>query len=123
MEAARQGEALLLNIDVDAGHAFPTGDMFRRARLEVFAEDAAGRIVDSAERTFGRTWGALVTGERTQLSDTRIRGAWREAFPLDAPRPIARVRFRLLFERVVAVGGPHADVVATDEVARGELAW
>ena len=93
VEVAREGgggraEAVRLLIRVDAGHAFPTGDMFRRARLLVFAEGARGEIVADAERTFGRTWGGVSSGEhagaREQRSDTRIRGTWAEVVPLDA---------------------------------------
>ena len=83
-----------ITIHSSAGHAFPTGDMFRRARLVVFAEGARGQIVANAERTFGRTWGGVRGGEhagaRTQLSDTRILGSWQEDVELEAPSaPIA----------------------------------
>jgi hypothetical protein len=118
--------ALALTIDVDAGHAFPTGDMFRRARLLVFAERPDGRIVGDAERVFGRTWASLRDGDhagaRTQEGDTRIRGTWSEVLSFDDPA-ISRVRWSLLFERILAVRGPHVDVVSSDEVASGELAW
>jgi len=120
--------ALTLAIRVDAGHAFPTGDMFRRVRLLVFAETAEGRIVGDAERVFGRTWGGVPqgahAGARTEESDTRIREAWSERFVFDeAPAPVARVRWSLLFERAVAVRGPHVELVSSDEIAHGELAW
>jgi hypothetical protein len=129
VEGTRSGpNALTLAIRVDAGHAFPTGDMFRRARLLVFAENADGRIVADAERIFGRTWGGVQgrehAGARTQTADTRIRESWSEVFSFDdAPAPIARVRWTLLFERAVSVRGPHVDLVSSDEIAHGETAW
>jgi hypothetical protein len=131
VEAARdaaRSTALRVVIRVDAGHAFPTGDMFRRARLVVFAEGARGEIVADAERTFGRTWGGVASGEhagaREQQSDTRIRGTWSEAIDLDATAaPIVRVRWTLIYERVVAMRGPHASVASSDTIAEGELRW
>ena len=102
---SRKESSLRFTIRSSAGHAFPTGDMFRRARLVVFAEGARGQIVASAERTFGRTWGGVRggehTGARTQLSDTRILGSWQEDVELEAPSaPIVRVRWTLVYERV-----------------------
>ena len=124
----RGADALRVAIRVDAGHAFPTGDMFRRARLMVFAEGARGEIVADAERTFGRTWGGVTSGEhagaRLQQSDTRIRGSWAEVIDLGAPSaPIVRVRWTLLYERVVAMRGPHVSIASSDTIAEGELRW
>jgi hypothetical protein len=126
--AREKGTALRVVIRVDAGHAFPTGDMFRRARLVVFAEGARGEIVADAERTFGRTWGGVARGEhagaREQQSDTRIRGTWSEVIDLEAPSaPIVRVRWTLIYERVVAMRGPHVSVAASDTLVEGELRW
>jgi hypothetical protein len=126
--AAPARAALRVSIRVDAGHAFPTGDMFRRARLVVFAEGARGEIVADAERTFGRTWGGVRSGAhagaRTQESDTRIRGSWADVVVLDDPSaPIVRVRWTLLYERVLAVRGPHVSVASSDVIAAGELGW
>jgi hypothetical protein len=131
IEAARDPgltSALRVVIRVDAGHAFPTGDMFRRARLVVFAEGARGEIVADAERTFGRTWGGVASGEhagaREQQSDTRIRGTWSEAIDLEATTAaIVRVRWMLIYERVVAMRGPHASVASSDTIAEGDLRW
>jgi hypothetical protein len=120
--------AARVSIRVDAGHAFPTGDMFRRARLVMFAEGARGEIVADAERAFGRTWGGVRSGEhagaRQQTGDTRIRGSWSELVELEAPSaPIVRVRWALLYERVVAIRGPHASLASSDTIAEGELRW
>ena len=131
VEVTRDGErpnALRVVIRVDVGHAFPTGDMFRRARLVVFAEGARGEIVAEAERTFGRTWGGVASGEhagaREQRSDTRIRGTWCERIDLEAPAaPIVRVRWTLIYERVLAMRGPHVSIASSDSIAEGDLRW
>ena len=125
---AGKTDGVRVTIRVDAGHAFPTGDMFRRARLVVFGEGAQGEIVADAERTFGRTWGSVRSGEhagrREQRSDTRIRGTWSELVELEAPSaPIVRVRWMLVYERVVAMQGPHVSLASSDEIAAGALAW
>ena len=130
VDAARIGttNSLRVAIRVEAGHAFPTGDMFRRARLVLFAEGTRGQIVADAERTFGRTWGGVrggaQSGARTQESDTRIRGLWQEVIALDEPTErIARVRWSLIYERVIAMRGPHVEIASSDVLAEGEIAW
>jgi hypothetical protein len=118
-----EGNRMRVAIRVDAGHFFPTGDMFRRARLVVFAERADGAIVADAERLFGRTWTSRADGARTEANDTRIRGSWSEEIPLDAASPIARVRWSLIYERVVSVRPPHINLASSDVLASGDLAW
>ncbi len=124
VSASRSGSSVQVAIRVDAGHDFPTGDMFRRARLLVFAEREDGQIVADAERVFGRTWGAIAhgpdAGARTQLTDSRIRGTWQETIPLDADTPVARVRYTLLYERLVAASGDHVSVRSSDALVEGE---
>lgn len=115
--------AVRISIAVDAGHAFPTGDMFRRARLVVFGEREDGAIVADAERIFGRTWTANQDGARTEATDTRIRGAWSEEITLDPSAPIARVRWSVIYERAVSVRPPHINLASSDVLASGDLAW
>lgn len=117
--AKRSGNDVDVRIESYAGHAFPTGDMFRRVRLLVFGEREDGAIVAAAERTFGRTWGADERGRRKELGDTRIRGTFRETFHLDADAPLARVRYVLLFERVLAQRAGGAVLVSSDTIAEG----
>jgi len=112
-----------VSIAVDAGHAFPTGDMFRRARLVVFGEREDGAIVADAERIFGRTWAGTIDGARTEATDTRIRGAWSEEIALDSSAPIARVRWSLIYERAVSVRPPHINLASSDVLASGDLGW
>ena len=119
--ATRAHDAVSFTIRADVGHAFPTGDMFRRARLEVFADNRDGAIVADAERTFGRTWTGDLAGRRTQATDTRIRGAWSETIPMSGA--IARVRWQLIYERILAVRGPHARIASRDVIAEGVLEY
>ena len=121
--ARGKGASLTVTIRVDAGHAFPTGDMFRRARLVIFAERADGAIVGDAERIFGRTWTSKVDGTRTEANDTRIRGAWSAQITLDPSAPIARIRWSVIYERAVSVRPPHINLASSDVLATGDLAW
>ncbi|AKV03620.1 hypothetical protein AKJ09_10283 [Labilithrix luteola] len=111
-------------VESSAGHAFPTGDMFRRARLLVFGESADGSIVASSERSFGRTWGVEAkgpqAGRRRELTDTRLRGRFEDDVRLEGSAPITRVRYALLFERILSMRG-EADVspVSSDVIAEG----
>ncbi|MBS2018144.1 MAG: cytochrome c3 family protein [Deltaproteobacteria bacterium] len=128
--AGEKVAAVRVTVRVDAGHAFPTGDMFRRARLQIFAEDATGAIVADAERVFGRTWGSEGpgphAGRRKETSDTRIRGTYDERIVLESgasARIIVRVRWSLLYERVLAMRGPHVELASSDVVASGDMMW
>lgn len=126
--ARSSGSSLRISIRVDAGHAFPTGDMFRRARLQVFAEDSRGTIIGDAERIFGRTWGGETTGphagRRKETSDTRIRNAYEDTLAFDTkPGAIARIRWSLVYERVIAMRGPHVELASSDVIAEGAQAF
>lgn len=119
LEAAPVGrDAIRVVVRSDAGHAFPTGDMFRRVRLEIVAEGARGELVSTVERSFTRTWsGRAHPGTppiRTEIADTRIRGTWSETVPLDPSAPVARARVRLVYERVLAAHGEAASVASSD---------
>lgn len=98
--------------------------MFRRARLLVFGESADGSIVASAERSFGRSWGVETkgpqAGRRRELADTRLRSRFEDDVHLEATAPITRIRYELLFERVLSMRG-EADVspVSSDVIAEG----
>ncbi len=124
LEARRVGEAAVrITIRSDAGHAFPTGDMFRRSRLLVFGEAPDGTVVASAERVFGRTWGRVRggkhAGKRTELDDTRIRGLFEEQIDLGAP--VSRVHYLLVYERILAMRGEgQVTLISSDVLTEGD---
>lgn len=114
-------------IRTHTGHAFPTGDMFRRVRLQVFAEGPQGEILADAERVFERTWTGIAGSEsasaRTEASDTRLRGTWESLVDLDASRPITRVRWQLRYDRVLSSRGEQRALVSSDLVREGEVVF
>jgi hypothetical protein len=120
-----QRNAIRFRISSSAGHAFPTGDMFRRVRLRVFGDDAHGQVVADAERVFERSWSTIRSGpqagSRTETSDTRIHGTWQGDIVLDTTAAIAVVRWELLYERVVVVRNRHVGVASSDVIAEGTL--
>ena len=96
-----------------------------RSRWRRYAE---APIVGSAERVFGRTWGGEAggphAGRRKETSDTRIRGVYDETIALDvAPSAISRLRWSLVYERVIAMRGGDVELASSDVVAEGEVAW
>jgi len=88
------------------GHAFPTGDLFRRVVVEAELLDERGTVHARRRRDLARTFlptGQPAPGGRVELVDERI-GAGLQPFELDfAPlRAIAkpRVHVEIAFERV-----------------------
>lgn len=106
------------------GHAFPTGDLFRRVRVFAYRETAAGRIVATDERAFERTF-EPGTGHRRELADTRLEGDTR--FTLDlATRPArveesTRVVVQLVYERGAARSGDDLTLFSSDVLAERTL--
>jgi hypothetical protein len=82
---------------VGVGHALPTGDLFRRLRLDVEVLDDHGRIDDQMSLFFGRTF-RFRGGVRANVDDRRISVERRESVLL--PFPLGNnARFRLHYER------------------------
>ena len=114
----------------ETSHAFPTGDLFRRLRLEVelFAE---GELRWRQERVFTRSFGferkPNHLPQRVERADTRLFVNADEALievPLRSPLMGDRLRYRLLYERVADPriqrdGAPLIEGTIT--VAEGEL--
>ncbi len=99
------------------GHAFPTGDLFRRLVVGVELLGADGERVDFGMQTLGRTFELRGT-RQTQLSDTRP-GApdqpeARLRFPLAGARD-GRVRIWVDYQRVQ---GAHGEAFEVDESTR-----
>lgn len=126
--ARRDGDSIVLELEPgDVGHAFPTGDLFRRLLVTAEATAEDYRIVARAERPLGRhfryepsTLGAPAKVQR-ETGDDRI----------DRPRSIAldlgeaargnSVAWRIEYQRVESMHGDHATIADSIVVAQGLL--
>ncbi len=108
--ARRGGQKIEITISpLAAGHAFPTGDMFRRLEVRAEALDASGAVISRATpvrlaRTFAdhiRADGTLV---RVEVADTRVPppGGGTRVVELDFGTDVGarRVRWVLAYQRL-----------------------
>lgn len=106
-----------------AGHAVPTGDMFRRLVVRAEASDREGRIIGRAEKVLARRF-VLGPHGPTEVGDDRPgpSGA-RTTVGLDLGEVGAdsRIRWRVDYERVVNGLRAPLTIAATVSVASGEL--
>ncbi len=133
---ARRGDGgeLLLELEGrEVGHAFPTGDMFRRLELRAEALDAEGKVVMTAPsvflaRRFGDVAGAVstISSKRVEIADTRVpapgRGVRKAVLRFPEPTTRLTVRWVVAYQRMDAAMAVSFDVdQARDEtiVARG----
>lgn len=111
----------------EVGHAFPTGDLFRRLTVaaEVVGEDHA--VLARAEQHLARHFGATRVGLavlRTQVRDDRVtreRAVNLELGPEAAGEPL---HFAVTYERVeqpISPDGEEALVEGSITVAQGEV--
>lgn len=95
----------------EVGHAFPTGDLFRRVVVEAELLDEAGTVQASRRRDLGRTF----RPDGVELSDTRLdaNGATFD-FDFTPIRAIARprVHVEIAYERVAHPIGQEPDRAA-----------
>jgi hypothetical protein len=109
----------------EIGHAFPTGDLFRR--LTVSAEAGGARAEQHLMRRFGEHRVGLA-GRRVQIGDDRVRDDGSErAVDLDLGERAAGlpIRYRVEYERVehpLSRDGEEAIVEGAITVAEGVLA-
>ncbi len=91
---------------VDVGHAFPTGDLFRRIVVRVWTEDARGVVISDAEAILGRRFDHQHTGMggSLEVQDDRIFGSRTVRMPI--PEAAVRAAVRIRYERV-AVDTPQ----------------
>ncbi|AKU94411.1 hypothetical protein AKJ09_01075 [Labilithrix luteola] len=103
------------------GHAFPTGDLFRRLVLRL--KTARGVREQSFERSFRATRDpANGKTSRFEATDTRLAPSRR--FELDVAAPEGGCSWELVYQRVTGVGQTPpftADVEAETVLARGTL--
>ncbi len=110
----------------EVGHAFPTGDMFRRLEVRAEAIDARGTVVSKAEPVqLARTFidvprdpaGHELTFTRVEASDTRVPapGQGSRIVELAVPKagPATRLRWRVVYQRMST---PMADAFGVSQV-------
>jgi hypothetical protein len=85
VSARRESGAIVIAIAVtETGHAFPTGDMFRRLEVRASARGQDGRVIRAAPAVLRREFRVSVSGgvtDRIDTSDSRVPadGSPREA--------------------------------------------
>lgn len=113
----REGAELVLVLESHGvGHAFPTGDLFRRLRVKYWTEDAAGAVVDYEERLLGKRYGRH-HGAEDRVEDTRLMPRREERFPVTG----ATAHVVVFYERVAAPTVHDAEVFETIPLA--EVEW
>lgn len=113
--SARPGAVALRLQPGRVGHAFPTGDLFRRVVVEADLVDEHGTVQASRRRDLART---LDHGQAHEGADERIGADLAPCFELDfAPvRDIARpsIHLTLTYERVAHPIGPRPEQALVD---------
>ncbi|MBX3213635.1 MAG: hypothetical protein KF850_16475 [Labilithrix sp.] len=129
VDAGRDGDQLRFVLEPrGVGHAFPTGDLFRRLTLTVVSEDAAGRPLATKRRYFGRVFGPVRSGGeivRREIADERLFARTEVTFALAPRTDPTTVRWQLDYERVAFSPTRHPEdavVEGSVTLARGTLA-
>jgi hypothetical protein len=103
-DATRVGSRMdLLLAPVEIGHAFPTGDLFRR--LHVIAEVMDGEnVIDRRHAFLMRSFSPAPNGAgmlgRAEVMDTRLTGPRTVSLELGPPAAGRKVSWRVSYERV-----------------------
>lgn len=88
--ATREGDDLVVELaPVAVGHAFPTGDLYRRLEIHAELRDANGLLLAETTRYLARQFPAW------RHANGRINQAWREPVPDDRLTEPTRVRLEL----------------------------
>lgn len=112
------------------GHAFPTGDLFRRVEVGAIVRDAAGKILAREVAHLARTW-TLYPGEKERRlkQDTRVMFEPREVgltLPGGAHVEGRAISWWVTYQRVAKTADGHSDGETTIEsevpLASGTLA-
>ena len=126
--AARHEERVEIELAAgEVGHAFPTGDLFRRlvVVVEVVGEDY--QLVAHAERTLARHFRFETSAQgakvQREISDDRVQsqGPQRVELELGALGRGREIAWRVEWQRVQSMHGDDAVIAATVVVAEGRL--
>lgn len=95
-KAEIKGDTLHLDLKLGTiGHAFPTGDLYRRAEIRVFPVDARGKTfgkpsIEILRRTFGPAHEGPNKTVPIERADSRLMGPRQIALPLPKGAPGAK---------------------------------
>jgi len=112
------------------GHAFPTGDMFRRVEVSADSLDARGKVLRHETAILARSFvdipGADHQIQRVQADDTRVPapGHGARLVVLHTSVKATTVRYRVVYQRMstpMAAAFGVNQILDQIEVARGEL--
>jgi hypothetical protein len=97
------GEVRLTIAPGAIGHAFPTGDLYRRAEVRAAPIDAAGHTLapgssEALERTFKLAQAGHGATVRVQRSDSRLSGP--RSLVLPVPAATRRARWQIVWQRL-----------------------
>lgn len=112
---------------VGVGHAFPTGDLFRRLSIVATATDPDGRVTDKAQRYLARHFEPARRGRprpETLEDDDRLTGPTTLTVPLPRARAADTVTWTVSYQRVdhrVALHPERSTLHGEIELARGSL--
>ncbi len=100
------------------GHAFPTGDIFRRLEVRVTPVNAAGRAVGAQSvMVLGRTFKSVRVGldrlTRVQECDTRLHGP--RTLTVAVPKTSRRVRWQIVWQRLPPSLATQLGMVMSDQ--------
>lgn len=103
-KAEIKDDALQLDLNLGTiGHAFPTGDLYRRAEVRVTAVDARGKTIGTPKvQILRRLFGPAFEGPNKvvpiEREDGRLTGPKHLSFPL--AKDTLRVRYEIVWQRL-----------------------
>jgi hypothetical protein len=104
------------------GHAFPTGDTFRRIRLEAETIDSRSRVVERQTRLLSRRMPKAGPDGRPRVEDDRLFLAGPlDRFDLPFERPERTIRYRIAYERAESELDESKSQRDAVELAQGSL--
>jgi hypothetical protein len=104
------------------GHAFPTGDTFRRVRLEAEAMNEHRQVVERQSRILSRRMPKGGSSGRSDVEDDRLfLSTAHDRVELSFQRPHRSVRYRVLYERAESESEDSSLPTDAVELLRGSF--
>jgi hypothetical protein len=119
VRAARRSTAVHLSLEPGwVGHAMPTGDLFRRLRVEAEVADLQWQVLASDSQVLGRRFAS--GGHRVPVADDRVGAAGptptEVVLELGEAAVGRTIRWRVQYERVAFASGDGATAKVWDSV-------